>query len=164
MADSEDRREFEATTADVQRAAAWHASLTSDDRAALDSFHGAARFHAEEKRTPFWLSLIHISDVYKRQDYQRVLEVLAVGLAGTAGVPVSDLAARVAATGARQDANFDAAGWAAFAILSLGMETLLPMLDGSCEGLTAADVQTLEDLRAFQTAMKRRDREERGWP
>lgn len=161
MADPEDRREFEATTADVQRAAAWHASLTGDDRASLDSFHGAARFHAEEKRTPFWDSAATMAD---GSDYQRVLEVLAVGLAGTAGVPVSDLAARVAATGARQDANFDIAGWAAFAILSLGMETLLPMLDGSCEGLTDADVQTLEDLRTFQTAMKRRDREEHGWP
>ena len=161
MADPEYRREVEATTAEVQRVDAWHASLDGDDREALDAFHAAARLDLGEKRTPFWDSAAVMAN---GPDYQKVLEVLAAGLAGTAGVPVSDLAARVAAAGARQDANFDVAGWAAFAILSLGMETLLPMLDGSRDGLTDADIQTIEDLAAWKAAMLRRDREEHGWP
>ncbi|MEV4343479.1 hypothetical protein AB0J83_03220 [Actinoplanes sp. NPDC049596] len=154
--------------ANVAAAEQWRQSLTGADREALALFDGSADITSVdtnstgERRTPFWNDAAQYA---AHPDYQRALDVIAVGLAPSSGVPVSDLAARVAAVGARQGASLDGtAGWASFAILSLGMEALLPLLDGSREGLSDADIQTLEDLAAWRAAMLRRDREEHGWP
>jgi hypothetical protein len=164
MADPTFRLKFEEETARIADATAWHATLTGADKANLDAWTGIATGTNSlgEKRTPFWDEAARLA---AHPDYQRALEVIAVGLAPTDGVPVSDLAARVAAVGARHDANLgDLAGWASFALLVLGQEVLLGRLDGNREDLSDDDEQTLEDLRAWVEATERRNREEHGWP
>src|SRR5262245_39248236 len=96
MADPAFRQEFAEETARIAAAAAWHASLTGADKANLDAWTGTdtGTNSLGEKRTPFWNEAARLA---AHPDYQRALDVIAVGLAPTDGVPVSDLAARVAA-------------------------------------------------------------------
>ncbi|MEU4161690.1 hypothetical protein [Actinoplanes sp. NPDC026670] len=138
-----------------------HATHSRSNHEALEASPDSATTGQGEHRTPFWDDAARMA---ASPDYQKSLDVIAVGLAATTGIAVSDLAARVADIGARRYADFDQAGWASFAILSLGLEALLPLLDHDCEDLTDDDITTLTDLQVYRTAIKRREREEDSWP